>query len=181
VILCTFYTVQNFGNVGSALVISGRISLKLSQKHFFCQTTIWLRLDRKFKKIFSTRPTSNRIGPPKPNFYLWMDFNSVCKIIKDKGGFVFEFFMSTNRTKDKDMRAKNQKPYHFERHFSFLAYRTGVKINLFRLKVKMVHLRYTSKQMTPRSPVWTGIGSNRLLIAHFVGSWASWHRSRSIL
>jgi hypothetical protein len=51
VILCTFYTVQYFEHFGSALVISVRISLKLSQKAlFYAQIPLSQFLDRKFQK-----------------------------------------------------------------------------------------------------------------------------------
>jgi hypothetical protein len=35
------------------------------------------------------------VGTPEAEFYLWMDFISFCKIIKDKVVFLFEFFIST--------------------------------------------------------------------------------------
>jgi hypothetical protein len=50
--------------------------------------------------------------------FLFMDGSQFfCKIIKDKGDFLFETFLfQPNRTKNKEMRGKNQKPYHHEQH-----------------------------------------------------------------
>jgi hypothetical protein len=61
-ILCTFYTVQYFDNVGSALVIYGRISLRLSQEHLLMP-----------KYAYPLR--APLWDPLKQNFYLWMDLN----------------------------------------------------------------------------------------------------------
>jgi hypothetical protein len=35
------------------------------------------------------------LNPQKQNFYLWMDFNCFYKIIKVKGSFLLEIYIST--------------------------------------------------------------------------------------
>jgi hypothetical protein len=82
------YTVQYFDNFGSPLVISGRISLKHSRKHFLMPSTIWQKLIWKLKKTFYPLPVPpppppSPIGLLKQNLYLWVDF-------KDNVVFLFE-------------------------------------------------------------------------------------------
>jgi hypothetical protein len=44
-------------------------------------------------------PLPAHIGPLKLNFYLWMDFNNFCKIIKNKVVFLFDFISTRSDQK----------------------------------------------------------------------------------
>jgi hypothetical protein len=54
-----------------------------------------------------------------PKIQWKMDFKRFCKIIKDKAGvFYLNFLFQPNRTKNEEMRAKNQNPYNFQQHYT---------------------------------------------------------------
>jgi hypothetical protein len=66
--------------------------------------------------------TPSPIGPPEAEF-LFMDhefFFFFSKSSKSKGFSILKVLFQPNRTKDKEMRAKNQKPYNFEEHYSII-------------------------------------------------------------